>query len=68
MRKRWRICPKCRKRVARVNRVPVLDNGLVEWRLIEMAPGAVVVKDNPVTGQRSVVCPHRHWRSFLMIV
>jgi hypothetical protein len=68
MRKRWRTCPKCRKRVARVDPVPVLDNGLIEWRLLEMAPGAVVVRDDRSTGQRSVLCPDRHWRSLLMIV
>jgi hypothetical protein len=67
VRQPWRTCPKCGKRVARVDPVPVLGRGIIEWRLLEMAPGVVVVRDDPSTGQRSLVCPNRHWRSLLMI-
>jgi hypothetical protein len=68
MRKPWRTCRTCGKKIARVDPAPVLDNGLIQWRLLEMAPDAVVVWDNPVTGQRSLVCPRRHRASWLMIV
>jgi hypothetical protein len=55
MRAPWRTCPKCGKRIARVDPVPVLERGIIEWRLLEMAPNVVVVRDDRSPGQRSLM-------------